>query len=448
MSLKTDELGIPSSFAMARPEYPSFRNLATSLRCMPSVGRRPSLTPRAVWFGLRARSPGWAGSSATKPSWTRSWCLPRSRSCRAESTSLAFRRSTSTTSLLTKYHHAAADSYRRILDTIDPHFLLGLTATPDRADSADILGLFNDLVAFSAGIARGVELERLVPFHYFGVKDEIDYENIPWRNRRFDAEALATAAQTEARMQTLWRAWQEHPGTRSLVFCCSITHAIFVREWLRERGVDVAAVFAAEGSDNRETALARLSKGELDAVCAVDVFNEGIDAPAIDRVVMLRPTESSVVFLQQLGRGLRATEGKTAVTVIDFVGNHRIFLERLRALLSLATNATGASVRELLEGSGIEELPAGCTVDLELEAKQLLSRLFRVGGVDEVERAYRELALERGVREDPTVPTAGELHRMGYLPPAEFTHPRTPAGLEANRSEPQLPSRLCLVPLW
>ena len=85
-------------------------------------------------------------------------------------------------------HHAAADSYRRILDTIDPNFLLGLTATPDRADSADILGLFNDLIAFSAGIPRGIDLGRLVPFHYFGVKDEIDYENIPWKNRRFDPE--------------------------------------------------------------------------------------------------------------------------------------------------------------------------------------------------------------------------------------------------------------------
>jgi cold shock CspA family protein/SOS-response transcriptional repressor LexA len=314
-------------------------------------------------------------------------------------------------------HHAAADSYRRILDGVDPQFLLGLTATPDRADSADILGVFNDLVAFSAGIPRGVELGRLVPFHYFGVKDEIDYENIPWRNRRFDAEALAVAAQTEARMQTLWRALQDHPGTRSLVFCCSVDHALYVREWLRARSVRVAAVFAADGSDDRETSLSRLARGELDAVCAVDVFNEGIDVPAIDRVVMLRPTESSVVFLQQLGRGLRANEGKTAVTVIDFVGNHRIFLERLRALLSLATNETGASVRAFLEGTGSGELPVGCSVDLELEAKQLLSRLFRVGGVDEVERAYRELALERGTREDPTVrPTAGELHRMGYLP--------------------------------
>jgi len=239
--------------------------------------------------------------------------------------------------VIDEVHHAAADSYRRILDAVDPHFLLGLTATPDRADSADILGVFNDLVAFSAGIPRGVELGRLVPFHYFGVKDEINYENIPWRNRRFDAEALATAAQTEARMQALWRALQDHPATRSLVFCCSVPHAIYVREWLRARSVRVAAVFAAEGSDDRETSLVRLARGELDAVCAVDVFNEGIDVPAIDRVVMLRPTESSVIFLQQLGRGLRANEGKTAVIVIDFVGNHRVFLERLRALLSLAS---------------------------------------------------------------------------------------------------------------
>src|SRR5262249_37852812 len=162
---------------------------------------------------------------------------------------------------------------------------------------------------------------RLTPFHYFGVKDDIDYDNIPWRNRKFDADRLAEAAQTEARMQTMWRSWNEHRGTRTLVFCCSVAHAHLVRSWLRARDVRVAAVLAAEGSDDRETALAQLVRGELDAVCAVDVFNEGVDVPSIDRVVMLRPTESSVVFLQQLGRGLRAWEGKDAVRVIDFVGN-------------------------------------------------------------------------------------------------------------------------------
>jgi len=305
-----------------------------------------------------------------------------------------------------------------ILDNVgDPHFVLGLTATPDRADAADILGLFDDFVAYRADISRGIELGRLTPFQYFGVKDEIDYDNIPWRNRRFDAERLAEAAQTDARMQTLWRAWNEHRGSRTLVFCCSVAHADFVRAWLRARDVRVAAVYAADGSDDRETALAQLADGELDAVCAVDVFNEGVDVPSIDRVVMLRPTESSVVFLQQLGRGLRASEGKNAVRVIDFVGNHRVFIERLRALLSLGGNSSTAVLRECLASGDPVELPAGCSVDLELEAKELLSRLFRVGGADEVERVYRELCLERGTDEDPSQrPTAGELQRMGYLP--------------------------------
>jgi len=314
-------------------------------------------------------------------------------------------------------HHAAAESYRRILDRVDPAFLLGLTATPDRADAADILGLFDDFVAYRADIARGIALERLTPFHYVGVKDDIDYDNIPWRNRRFDPEVLAQAAQTEARMQTLWRAWASHGGDRTLVFCCSIAHADFVRDWLKGKGVKVAAVYSGAGSDDRERSISDLERGELAAVCAVDIFNEGIDVPSIDRVVMLRPTESSVVFLQQLGRGLRAWAGKTSVKVIDFVGNHRMFLERLRSLLSLGGESGAEALRRLLQPAGTVALPAGCSVELELEAKTLLANLFQVSGAGEVERAYRELCLERGTDEVPTLrPTAGELHRMGYLP--------------------------------
>ncbi|MCC6665011.1 MAG: DEAD/DEAH box helicase family protein [Polyangiaceae bacterium] len=307
-------------------------------------------------------------------------------------------------------HHASARSYQRILDAIDPKFLLGLTATPDRADAADILGLFDDFVAYRADISRGVALGRLVPFHYYGVKDDIDYAQIPWRNKRFDPEALALAAQTEARMQTLWRAWQEHPGQRTLVFCCSIAHASYVRGWLRDRGLRVNAVFSEEGTDDRESSLEALESGDLDALCAVDVFNEGVDIPSIDRVAMLRPTESSVLFLQQLGRGLRASPGKDSVTVIDFVGNDRVFLERVRALLSIAGTTASTNLRSFLESKKAEELPAGCSVELELEAKKMLEGLFRVGGADEVERVYRELKLERGQR-----PSAGELQRMGYL---------------------------------
>ncbi len=146
----------------------------------------------------------------------------------------------------------------------------------------------------------------------------------------------------------------------------------------------------------------------MDAVCAVDLFNEGVDVPSVDRVVMLRPTESPVLFLQQLGRGLRVAEGKTRLTVIDFVGNHRVFLDRVRTLLSLG--GRDGALRELVDAGGAMELPGGCSVQVELEAIALLQKLLPRGGT-EVERVYRELYSARGER-----PRIGELFRMNLSP--------------------------------
>jgi superfamily II DNA or RNA helicase/diadenosine tetraphosphate (Ap4A) HIT family hydrolase len=305
-------------------------------------------------------------------------------------------------------HHATAESYRRILARIDPDFLLGLTATPDRADEADVVGLFDDNLAYRADLGVGIVEGRLAPFAYHGLRDVVDYANIPWRNRRFDPEDLARAVQTQARMERLWQAWNEHPARRSLVFCCSIVHAEFVRQWLDDRGVRGAAVHSEPGSADRETTLEALQRGELDAVCSVDLFNEGIDVPNVDRVVMLRPTESPVVFLQQLGRGLRKAAGKERLGVIDFVGNHRVFLDRIRLLVSLGQQRV--SLREFLVDGKQPELPAGCSVDVELEAIDMLRRLLP-SGATEVERAYRDLVAARDER-----PTAAELYRLGYRP--------------------------------
>lgn len=302
-------------------------------------------------------------------------------------------------------HHAAAASYRAILGRLEPRFLLGLTATPERADEGDVLGLFDDHVAYRADVGEGVARGLLVPFAYHGLKDDVAYENIPWRNQRFSTEQLAAAVQTEARMQRMWQAWQQHQGQRSLVFCCSVSHAEYVKSWLADRGVRVAAVHSGPGTADRVQSLRQLVEGELEAVCAVDLFNEGVDVPSVDRVVMLRPTESPVVFLQQLGRGLRRADGKTRVTVIDFVGNHRVFLDRVRALLALGTMGRQVSLRGFLEQGKEPELPPGCSVQVELEAKELLARLLPRGR-SEVERVYRELRQARGRR-----PTAGELYR-------------------------------------
>ena len=310
--------------------------------------------------------------------------------------------------IVDEVHHAAAASYRSILACLEPLFLLGLTATPERADDGDVLGLFDDHLAWRSDLGEGIQEGLLAPFAYFGLKDEVDYANIPWRNRRFDPEQLAEAVQTEARMQTLWRAWREHPASRTLVFCCSIAHAEYVREWLAAQGVRAVAVYAATGSADRVLSLRQLSEGTLDAVCAVDLFNEGVDVPSIDRVVMLRPTESPVVFLQQLGRGLRKAEGKEQVTVIDFVGNHRVFLDRVRTLLALGQRPV--SLREFLVEDKAPELPPGCSVQVELEAKELLKELLPPGDTA-IQRIYRELRAARGRR-----PSVGELYRLGYSP--------------------------------
>ncbi len=316
-------------------------------------------------------------------------------------------------------HHAAARSYRRILDHLRPRFLLGLTATPERADDGDVAALFDDNLVYRCDLGLGIARGLLVPFRYFGLKDTVDYANLPWKNGRFDVAELSRRVETQARMETLWRAWTDpaQAGQRSLVFCVSIAHAEFTRDWLKAQGVRVEAVHSGAGSHDRGAGLEALAAGRLDALCAVDLFNEGIDCPSIDRVVLLRPTESPVVFLQQLGRGLRTLAGKSILTVIDFVGNHRVFLNRLRTVLGLGggvgEGAGGLStpLHAFLYENRAATLPPGCSVHIDLEAIDLLRFFLPQAGADELERVYRELRVARDDR-----PTPGELLRRGLNP--------------------------------
>jgi len=343
--------------------------------------------------------------------------------------------------IVDEVHHAEAPSYRRVLARLSelsraaPSFTLGLTATPERTDGVDVATLFDDILAAQATIGDGIAEGSLVPFRYRGLKDDVDFEQIPWRNGRFDPAVLEAALENAPRMERLWAEWKIGDGSgfplgksapvpdlrRTLVFCCSRRHAVFARDWLRKRGVAAAAVFSdAAGpggpvSDPRMASLAAFHAGTLSALCVVDLFNEGVDIPLVDRVVMLRPTESKIVFLQQLGRGLRAAEGKLRLEVIDFVGNHRVFASRLVHLLSLAPAATAADatgfalLKRYLDGRE-PALPEGCVLDVELEAKELLAR-FLPAGRAAVEEAYRGMRAELGRRPTPT-----ELLHAHYLP--------------------------------
>ena len=312
--------------------------------------------------------------------------------------------------VIDEVHHAHAPGYRRVLTRLNATFTLGLTATPERTDGFDVARLFDDVLAWQATIGDGISEGSLVPFHYTGLKDDVDFSRIPWRSGRFDQGVLEDKLENSARMERLWTAWQDDPTARTLVFCCSQRHARFVRQWLRSRGTSAAAVYAGEGSDPRADSIERFASGELLALCVVDLFNEGLDIPAVERIVMLRPTDAKVIFLQQLGRGLRAAEGKTRLKVIDFVGNHRIFAARITHLLSLSGATPNLDrVRELIKGAPLS-LPQGCLVDVELEAIAILEKLIGTEGTVPLE-AYRSMRDELGRR-----PTPSEFLLAGYLP--------------------------------
>ncbi|MBL8820161.1 MAG: DEAD/DEAH box helicase family protein [Planctomyces sp.] len=312
--------------------------------------------------------------------------------------------------VMDEVHHAHAPSYRRVLAKLNAGFILGLTATPERTDGIDVASIFDDNLAYQASIGDGIAEESLVPFHYIGIKDTVDFGQIPWRNGRFAVEELEDRVIRSERMDRLWETMQEHPAERTIVFCCSRRHALFTRDWMRSKGLNSGAVFSGSGSDSYSESLEGLRRGQLHCLCVVDMFNEGLDIPAVDRVIMLRPTESKVIFLQQLGRGLRASEGKTRLLVIDFVGNHRIFAQRLIHILSLhKAAASWATLKNWLQGEP-PNLPDGCLVDVEVEAKELIREFIPTGPSQAIE-GYRSMRDELGRR-----PTMLEVFNQGFLP--------------------------------
>ncbi|MBK1724437.1 DEAD/DEAH box helicase family protein [Thiocystis violacea] len=277
--------------------------------------------------------------------------------------------------IVDEFHHAAAPTYRRLLQHFRPRFLLGLTATPERTDQSDILSLCDDNLVFSRHLFDGVDLGLLSPFHYYGIYDEtVDYQEIPWRNGRFDPEALSNKLATLGRARHALRHWSEKGQTRTLAFCVSRRHADFMAGRFQAEGIRAAAVYQGSALD-RSAALEQLERGDLQVIFSVDLFNEGVDLPVIDTVLMLRPTESKVLFLQQLGRGLRRHPAKEHLVVLDFIGNHRGFLNKPQALFEV-----GSSYRELAAfgrraRDGELKLPAGCFANYDLAVIEFLIRL-------------------------------------------------------------------------
>jgi superfamily II DNA or RNA helicase/HKD family nuclease/diadenosine tetraphosphate (Ap4A) HIT family hydrolase len=316
-----------------------------------------------------------------------------------------------------EFHHASAATYRRLLEHFTPDFLLGLTATPERTDGADLLALCGENLVYRCDLGDGIRRGLLSPFDYFGVPDEVDYENIPWRNGRFDETELTNRLAVTSRADNALEQLRRRGGRRTLAFCVSQRHADYMCEHFAAAGLRVAAVHSGPTSAPRADSLTKLQAGELDVLFAVDMFNEGVDLPDVDTILMLRPTESPVLWLQQFGRGLRRREGKR-LKVVDYIGNHRSFLVKPRTLFQLATEGDAQLSAALrLEDDEITRrfLPPGCSVTYELEAKALLRELVEVrqSTVDRLETYYRDFRDRVGTR-----PTASEAFHDGYDPKA------------------------------
>lgn len=283
--------------------------------------------------------------------------------------------------IVDEFHHAAASSYQRLLERLKPLELLGLTATPERSDGLPVLQWFDNRIAAELRLWDAIDQHRLVPFSYFGVADDADLSEVPWkRGTGYDVEGLTkvfTANDFWAR--SVIQQFQERIGrldtARALGFCVSVEHARYMARVFNENKIKAVAVWADTPDAERRKALADLAAARVNVVFAVDLFNEGVDVPAVDSLLMLRPTDSPLLFLQQLGRGLRKAPGKSVCTVVDFVGQHRKEFRYDRRFQALLGGSRANVQRQVAEGFPF--LPAGCNMQLDRVATERVLNSIR-----------------------------------------------------------------------
>lgn len=228
--------------------------------------------------------------------------------------------------VIDEFHHAVNEQYQRIVNYFEPQFLLGLTATPERMDGRNIYEICDYNVPYEISLKEAINKGMLVPFHYYGIYDETDYSSLHLVKGRYDEKELnETYIGNTRRYDLIYKYYRKYPSKRALGFCCSRQHAEEMAKEFCERGIEAVAVYSnSDGafSEDRDKAIEKLKNEEIRVIFSVDMFNEGVDIVALDMVMFLRPTESPIVFLQQLGRGLRTCRGKEYLNVLDFIGNY------------------------------------------------------------------------------------------------------------------------------
>lgn len=277
--------------------------------------------------------------------------------------------------IVDEFHHAAAPTYQQLLNYFKPRILLGLTATPERMDGENILRWFDNRIAAEIRLPEAIDRKLLCPFQYFGISDSVDLSDVKWNRGGYERSALSKVyTGNDMRVFLILKQLRKYvtdmDGVKGLGFCVSKEHARYMSDKFNEAGITSECLTADSDNEFRHSVSKRISDGELRFIFTVDLFNEGVDIPAINTIMFLRPTESLTVFLQQLGRGLRLYDGKECLTVLDFIGqaNKKYrFEEKFRALLSDSSRSVQGEIK-----NGFVALPKGCYLQLEKRAAEYI----------------------------------------------------------------------------
>lgn len=262
-------------------------------------------------------------------------------------------------------HRAGASSYQKILDYFKPKFLLGMTATPERTDGLDVFKLFDHTIAYEIRLNRALEENMLSPFHYFGISD-ITVEGEILEDKS-DFKKLIANERIDHIIQKAEFYGCDNGEVRGLIFCSKIDECTELSDAFNKRGYKTMALSGSNSEADRTDAISRLESNspteKLDYIFTVDIFNEGIDIPCVNQVIFLRPTQSAIVFVQQLGRGLRKTDDKEYLTVIDFIGNYNNSYLIPIALFG-DTTYNKDTLRKLMS-SGSSIIPGASTINFD-----------------------------------------------------------------------------------
>lgn len=313
-------------------------------------------------------------------------------------------------------HRLAANRFDTFAKAVRPSVLLGLTATPERSDGQPIAPYFDSRPDGSPAVElrlwHALDLQLLAPFEYYACDDATDFSEVPWDmpGEREAVDNLVTGNDDRAKLViNEWRRLaSDSRQSRAIVFCVSVAHAEFMTDWLERAGLPAACVVGTTAPEERRRAPQRLLSGEVCALVTVDLYNEGIDLPMVDTLLLLRPTQSPVLFQQQIGRGLRLAPGKESCLVLDFVGQHRAEFRFDRLLSSL----TGLSRRELVDGveSGFGSLPPGCHIHLQRQTREQVLKSLRSLTSQNWRRLKTELQAYAALRGRSAIQLADFLH--------------------------------------